>query len=239
MSLLMKPSLLSLPTEIRQEILIHYLLVSASNFEAPTGIHAISFDRSLLVFCDSKAEIGSIPLSFGEIPEAKPAPFGEWPNYHLPQAVLNLMLVNKLIYNELSSCILSEVALIPPRQLFRFVHWIPFLPNANAQTFDRIRHLQLRIAFSLNEQGLESGFLDAINKEDITRFQEFRDWFGGLRSVRFQIGFWGGKIEMPPDKKNNVVRRIMKCVNVFQRANVLIYVEPEERTMACNLAIDD
>jgi hypothetical protein len=239
MSLLMKQNLLNLPVEIRREILIHYLLLSASDFEAPTGIYAIPFDRPLVVFCDSKAEIGSIPLSFGEIPKTKPAPFGEWPNFHLPQTVLNLMLVNKLLYNELSSCILSECVFIPPRQLFRFVHWIPFLPNLNAQTFDRVRNLQLRIAFSLNEQEIESGFHNAINKEDIARSQEFRDWFGGLRSVRFQICFRRGRIELPPDKKQDVVRRIMRCVNVFQRVKVLLYVEPEEGTVACALAVQD
>jgi len=151
---------------------------------------------------------------------------------------LNLMLVNKLLYDELSSCVLSEFALIPPRQLFRFVHWIPFLPNTNAQAFDRVRHLQLRLTFSLKEQEIESGFRDAINKEEVARFQEFSDWFGGLRSVRFQIGFLAGKIEMPPDKKKKVVRRIMRCVNVFPRVKVLLYVEPEEKTKACTLAVD-
>jgi len=239
MSLLSTQNLLSLPEEIRREILVHYLFLSASEFDAPVGIHAMPFDRPLLVFCDSKAEIGSIPLIFGQIPEAKPAPFGQWPNFHLPQAALNVMLVNKLLYNELSSCVLSEFTLIPPRQLFRFVHWMPFLPNANAQAFDRVRHLQLRLTFSLNEQGIASGFRrDAINEQDAARFQEFRDWFGGLRSVRFQIAFLAGKIEMPPDKKKKVVRRIMRCADVFPRVKVLLYVESEETTKACTVAVD-
>jgi hypothetical protein len=230
MSMLSKPTLLNLPAEIRREILIQYLLLSASGFEAPKRIHAVPFDRPLLVFCDSKAEIGSIPQLFGEIPETKPPTVGEWSNFYLPKVSLNLMLVNKLFYNEISSCILSEFALIPPRQIFRFVHWIPSLPNPNAQTFDLVRHLQLRVSFSLNEKWGESGFHDALNKEDVARFQEFRDWFGGLRSMRLQIGFFrGGKVEMEELAKKNVSRRIMRCVDVFRGVEVLLFVEKGER----------
>jgi hypothetical protein len=164
------PTFLNLPAEIRRKILIQYLLLSASEFEASKGIHAVPFDRPLLVFCDSKAEIGSIPKLFGEMPEAKPPSVGEWSIFHLPKTTLNLMLVNKLLYNGVSFCILSEFALVPPRQIFRFVHWIPDIPNLNAKTFDLVRHLQLRVSFSLNEKLGESDFHDALNKEDVTRF---------------------------------------------------------------------
>lgn len=237
MSPSMNTNLLTLPAEIRREILIQYLLLSAPEFEAPKGIHAVPFDRALLVFCDSKAEIGSIPFTFGEIPETKPQPIGEWSNFYLSKATLNLMLVNKLLYNEVSSCILSEFALIPPRQIFRFVHWIPFLPNINARTFDLVRHLQLRVSFSLNEKGTESSFFyDAINKEDVARFQEFRDWFGRLRSVRFQIGFRGGNEGLKDRVKDNIMRRIMACLDVFKEIEVLLFVEPCKRREGYSLA---
>jgi hypothetical protein len=123
--------------------------------------------------------------------------------------------VNKLLYNGVSSCVFSEFALIPPRQIFRFVHWFPFLPNQNAQIFDLVRHLQLRVSFSLNEEGAESHYLDAMNEEDVTRFKEFLDWFGGLRSVRLQIRFRGGKFEMLEEKKKNVVRRTNEVCGCF------------------------
>jgi hypothetical protein len=227
---LTKPTLLNLPPEIRGEIFLYCLLLSVSTFEAPKGIIATPFDRPLLVFCDSKSERGSIPLILGEQPETKlQSIVGGWSNFYLPQATLNLMLVNKLLYNDVSSCIFSVFALIPPRQIFRFVHWIPFVPNQNARTFDLVRHLQLRVSFSLNEKDAESFFHDAINREDVARFQEFRDWFGGLRSVRFQVGFRGGKTEITEKKKKNVVRRIMRCISVFKKVDVLLFVERIER----------
>lgn len=92
---------------------------------------------------------------------------------------------------------------------------IPLPPNQNAQIFDPVRHLQLRVSFSLNEEGAESHYLDAMNEEDVTRFKEFRDWFGGLRSVRLQIGFRGGKFEMLEEKKKNVVRRTNEVCGCF------------------------
>jgi hypothetical protein len=95
----MKLTLLNLPPEVRREILIHYLLLPAPEFEAPEGIHAIPFDRPLLVFCDSKAESGSIHQILGEIPETKPVAFGEWSNFYLAEATMDLMQVNKLLYN--------------------------------------------------------------------------------------------------------------------------------------------
>lgn len=45
--------------------------------------------------------------------------------------------------------------------------------------------------------------------------------------MRFQIEFRGGTSEMPSSKKN-VVKRIMKCADVFQAVEVLLFVEPPE-----------
>jgi hypothetical protein len=140
-----------------------------------------------------------------------------------------LMQVNKRLYNGVSSCVFSEFALIPLRQIFRFVHWFPFLTNRNAQIFDLVRHLQPRVSFSLNEEGVESHYLDAMNEENVNRFKEFRDWFGGLRSVRLQIGFRGGKFEVVEEEKKNVVRRIMRRVDVFRPVGVLHFVKRTER----------
>jgi hypothetical protein len=71
------------------------------------------------------------------------------------------------------------------------------------------------VSFSLNEEGAESHYLDAMNEEDVTRFKEFLDWFGGLRSVRLQIRFRGGKFEMLEEKKKNVVRRTNEVCGCF------------------------
>ena len=54
-----------------------------------------------------------------------------------------------------------------------------------------------------------------MNEEGVTRFKEFRDRFGGLRSVRLQIGFRGGKFEMLEEKKKNVVRRTNEVCGCF------------------------
>jgi hypothetical protein len=81
------------------------------------------------------------PPNFRGNTETKPPTVGKWSNFYLTEATMNLMQVNKLLYNGVSSCVFSEFALIPPRQIFHFVHWFPFLPNQNAQTFDLVWHL--------------------------------------------------------------------------------------------------
>jgi hypothetical protein len=225
MSISMEPNFLNLPSEIRLEIVIHYLKLSASNFEAPKGILTVPFDRPLLIFCDSKAEIGSIPLLLGENNKTTNPTVGKWSSFHLLQGTMNLMLVNKLLYNEVSSLVFLEFALIPPPELFRFVHCIPFLPNQNSQTSDLVRHLQLRISFSLREKGAAALYHEHSTNEDVARFQEFRDWFPGLRSVRFQINFLRGTLVVP-SAKTSIVRKIMRCADVFQGAEVLLFVEP-------------
>lgn len=180
----------------------------------------------MIVFTDSKAELGSIPLFLNEKDERQPAS-GRFPEFHLPEAILNLMLVNKYFYTELSSLLFQESVVIPPRRLFRFVHQIPSVPNHNTQTFDLIHHLQLRVAFSLGEKEGISLLYDARNLEDVDRFQEFRDWFGRLRSVRLQVGFHGGQMDMRGAKRN-IVKRIMRCAGVFSGLEVLIFAEESE-----------
>jgi hypothetical protein len=65
---------------------------------------------------------------------------------------MNFMLVNKLLYSDVSMLLLKFI-LISPRQLFRFVHWIPLVPNQDTQMRDLVRHFQLRNSFSIYEKG--------------------------------------------------------------------------------------
>jgi hypothetical protein len=77
-----------------------------------------------------------------------------------------------------------------------------------------------------------------MNEEDVNRFMEFRDWFGGLRSVRLQIGFRGGKFEMLEEQKKNAVRRIIRCVDVSRGVEVLHFDKRTERREEDGLAYE-
>ena len=46
--------------------------------------------------------------------------------------------------------------------------------------------------------------------------------------MRLQIAFWGGRCEIKGSKEN-VVKRIMRCVDVFKGTAVLLCVELSER----------
>lgn len=75
-----------------------------------------------------------------------------------------------------------------------------------------------------------------LNNEDVARFQEFRDCFPGLRSVRFQINFVRGTLVMPSSKQS-IVKRIMRCADLFYGAEVLLFVEPGEETKRGDLTL--
>jgi hypothetical protein len=75
-----------------------------------------------------------------------------------------------------------------------------------------------------------------MNEEDVNGFKEFRDWFGGLRSVRLQIGFRGGKFEMLEEQKKNAVKKVIRCVDVFRRVEVLHIDKRTERREGGGLA---
>jgi hypothetical protein len=94
----MKLTLLNLPPEVRREILIHYLLLPAPEFEAPEGIQPPrSIDLSSSSAIPRPEWIH--PQSFREIPETKPITVGEWSNFSLTEAIMSLMQVNNLLYN--------------------------------------------------------------------------------------------------------------------------------------------
>lgn len=207
------PNFLTLPMEIRRQILIEALLSEIlSRSPYPFGRHSLPYDRCILSVFSRNA------LYHPENDHQHVSPF--WGK----EPMTRIMRVNGQLYEEVYHILWSEFAIhrAPPDAIKHSV-WMDWLRKNNPRAIPVIRHLQIHLTCLSALYRPLPGFPEYPKlgnegkKRDIQDIQEEIACYPGLRSVTFQIHAYG--------IKDLIVEHVEIWMRIFNNANPDINVK--------------